>query len=473
MPMSSASKRYLAIGIVVIVIVGAGIGAWWILTPKNPQYQTPGAPAGVAYDRIIRIGILDPMTDIQGDAAWNGAYLAAYEINSAGGVDVNGTIYYVGIIAENTYESDAMLDVSKGVAAAQKILSVDQAQYIIGGFRTESLKSYLEFVMDAKKVFIGTGAATDLFCGNVFGQPYSSYTRYKYWFRNMPINSTSLAGEVIKFLGYVKQNMTATLGYSVKNWSILRENLDWTIPMAAALNSSMQLFGWSTKPMLDLKYPITATADDFGVYLNQLQAAGTQVLIPIISAQGGILMTTKYNETKPNFLMVGIDVQSQLGSYFADTGGKCGYEVVMQATGRTAKTPYTIPFWDHFVGNFSKTPLYTGVGSYDAVYQLTWGIKNVSSFISDRVVTALEKPTKADPRIGAGGVSFFTRSHDIFEGYPYGYTMFVQWRTDGTKVVVPTGPVTLPAPPITVPYIIYPSSLATGLIELPPWGINH
>jgi len=463
MVLSTGTKRALAIGLAVIMIAAVGAGVWYVLLPRYPPYQTPGAPAGVPYDRIIKIGLLDPMTEIQGDSAWKGAYLAVKEINAAGGVTINGTQYYLGLIAEDTKEADAVLDVTKGVAAAQKILTEDQAQFLIGGFRTESLKSYIEVVMDKQKVFIHTGASTDYFQQLVLDTP----SRYKYCFRIMPINSTSLGKETFTELAYLRGYLSAVLNRSITKWGIIRENLDWTIPMANGLKTYMPLLGWNATPAIEIAYPITAGSTDFATYMSQIQASGAQVLIPVISAQGGIYMMTQYNATQPQCLIVGIDVPSQLDTFWAATNGKCRYEVLMQPLIRTNKTALSIPFWDHYVGNWSASPLYTGIGSYDAVYTLTWAFQNCSSFISDRVVAALEKVTKAHPLLGVSGNLVFTRSHDLLEGYTggpsgtiWGVTLWCQWHRDGTKVCITSG------------NLIYPNSITTGTLELPPWGIH-
>jgi branched-chain amino acid transport system substrate-binding protein len=460
MVLTTRTKQILAIGVVAIMIVAVGSGVWFFTLPRFPPYVTPGAPAGVPYDRIIKIGLLDPLTEIQGDSAWKGAYLAVWEINAAGGVTINGTQYYLGLIAEDTKEADAVLDVTKGVAAAQKILTVDQAEFLIGGFRTESLKSYIEVVMDKQKVFIHTGASTDYFQQLVLDTP----SRYKYCFRVMPINSTSLGGQTITELAYLRGYLSAVLNRSITKWGIIRENLDWTIPMANALKAYMKFYGWNTTPAIEIAYPITAGSTDFATYMSQIQTSGAQVLIPIISAQGGIYMMTQYNATQPQCLIVGIDVPSQLDTFWTGTNGKCRYEVLMQPLVRTNKTTLSIPFWDHYLGNNSASPLYTGIGSYDAVYTLTWAIRNCSSFISDRVVTALEKVNKASPLLGVSGYLAFTRSHDILAGYLagkiYGVTLWAQWHNDGTKVCITSGG------------LIYPNSIVTGSLQLPPWGIH-
>ncbi len=231
--MDQQQKRILAI--VLIIVIGIGTGVTVFLVVGSGGYETPGV-SGVDDDRMIKIGLLGGLTEIQGEGNYRGAWLAAHEINSGGGVQVNGETYYIGLAKQDTDESNPQVDVSKGVAAAEKLLEVDGAEYIVGGFRTESLKAYLEVVMDAKKLFIGTGASTDSFCQNVL----DNYDRYKYWFRIMPINSTALGGEVFTFLGYMDAVLEMMTGKTINKAAIIREDLDWTLPMDAALRTLLE-----------------------------------------------------------------------------------------------------------------------------------------------------------------------------------------------------------------------------------------
>ncbi|MFW9819530.1 MAG: hypothetical protein ACFFE5_07960, partial [Candidatus Thorarchaeota archaeon] len=173
--MEQMTKRILAIVLIAVIGTGIGVGAWFFLAQEAVPWETPGV-TGIPSNRWIKIGVLNDIGEIQGDHAYQGSWLAAYNINTGGGIDINGTTYYVAIIAEDTEEANPQLDVTKGVAAAQKIIHVDGAQFLLGGFRTEALKSYIEVVMDNKKLFLGTGAATDYFCENVV----DGYNRYKY-----------------------------------------------------------------------------------------------------------------------------------------------------------------------------------------------------------------------------------------------------------------------------------------------------
>jgi branched-chain amino acid transport system substrate-binding protein len=420
----------------------------------------PGAPSGVANDHIIRVGILDPMTEIQGEGAWQGAYLACDEINQAGGVNISGETYYFGIISEDTYEAEASLDTSKGTAAATKIIAQDHARYIIGGFRTESVVVYQELVMDAKMLFLGTGASTDSFCTNVI----TNYPRYQYWFRTMPINSTSLAMELIKYIVYVCGYLSAVTGKTVNRTAILRENLAWSVPLAGALKALLPTYNISV--VTEIAYPITAGAGDFQTYWQQIDANNTQVCIPAISAQGGILMTTQYAAIQPKCLIAGIDVMSQLDNYWAETGGACQYEVILQSTTRTNKTTRTIDFWDNFTSKFGNEPLYTAVGSYDSMYALAYAIDQAQSLNSTELVPVLEGINVGNTLEGASGNLAFTTSHDVFEGYNpgtgkiYGVTLFTQWQTGGAKHCVSSGG------------YVYPDYVVTAPLSVPSWGIN-
>lgn len=460
--MERTTKRILAI-VLVIAIAGAGIGVglWFWLAPPVSVYETPGV-SGISDDRLIKIGLLGGLTEIQGDGNYKGAWLAARNINQAGGVVVNDTTYYIGLVAEDTDESNPVLDVTKGVAAAEKIIEVDGAEYIIGGFRTEALKAYVEVVMDAKKLFLGTGASTDYFCDNVYGTAMSSYTRYKYWFRVMPINSSSLGKETITEVGYLKFYLESEpiLNKTVNKVAILREGLDWTIPMDNALHDNLWKFGYTI--VEDIDYPITATATDFATYWSQIMASEAQIVIPIISAQGGIYMMSQYAAMEPECLIVGIDVQSQLDTYWDDTLEDCAYEIIMQSVLRTNKTELTIDFWDDFVATYDHEPLYTAVGAYDAVNLIADGITALQSFKTEKLITWLEGFNRTNPMIGESVSTRHTAwnpSHDVEEGWPFGVTLWCQWKPDGTKDCV------------TSFGMIYPDSIVTGPIVLPPWGI--
>lgn len=436
--MEKGTKRIVAIVLIVIIGATIGISAWMFL--GQPKAWTaddcPGAPEDITPDQIIKIGVLNGLTEIQGEAAWNGLWLAAYEINKAGGVVIDGKQYYYGVVGEDTYEADVILDTTKGVSAAQRIVNYDQVQFLMGGFRTESLLAYQEVVMDAGIMFINTGSATDIFCQNVL----DNYDRYKYMFRIMPINSTSLAMEIITHVIYTAAYLSAVLSTDVSRVAILREDLDWTVPMKAALGYYLANNPVKNLTIVkDIAYPITAEASHFAGYWAEIDAAKAQLTVPIISAQGGILMMKQYKATEPNCLVLGIDVMGQLDTYWNQTDGACAYEIGMIPAINSPKTSITQRFYNAYMGNFSTSPLYTGVGCYDAMYLYHYAIDSAQSLDTDTLIAEFEKWTIDNPMpvgVSSPGAAFY-ESHDVVEGYPYGYTLFFQWQ-DGAMECIPS-----------------------------------
>jgi len=504
--MESLTKRILAIVLIAVVGTGIGLGAYFFLVVPSEElgWETPGV-SGIPSDRWIKIGVLNDIGEIQGDHAWEGTWLAAYNINTDGGVDINGTIYYVAVIAEDTDEAAPLLDVTKGVAAASKIIHVDGAEYIIGGFRTEALKSYIEVVMDSKKLFLGTGAATDSFAENVV----DGYSRYKYFFRTNPHNSTAMGGQIVKFLIYMAmfgvplQAYMQSFGASptdpyynttvpgipglsplnknqlnVTQVAILREDLDWTIPFAAAITDNLP--GYLN--LMEIAYPITATSEDFTGYINTLQNVhGAQIVIPIISAQGGIKMMSAYKALEPNFLIVGVDVQAQTSEYWTDTLGGCAYEVYshgFSGLNNTNVTPLTQAYYEQYWAKWGHAPLYTGSGSYDAVYTLINAINVSQSLTTTTLITQLESYDRNNPRINQSVTvqkastttiaDGFSGAHDVVADWPFGTIAYGQWQPDGKQYCIPTGASTPLGPSLS----IYPDWVTTGTLMLPPWGIN-
>ena len=451
--MEKLTKRILAIVLIAVVGIGVGVTVWVFVAPYAWSAQdAPGAPSNITEDQIIKIGVLGGIYDIQGRGQLEGARLAAYEINQAGGITVGGTTYYIGITAEDTDESNPNLDTTKGVSAAERIINYKQVQFLTGGFRTEALQVYLETVVAAKIPFIGTGAATDSFCQNVL----DDYPKYKYFFRNMPINSSSLGAEIIAFLATyaVVLSSDAYANRTINKFGILYEDLDWTEALVNALTAYLPLYGGVIAAKV--AYPITALQTDMDGYLAAIDANNTQILIPVISAQGGILMMNAYTPASQGFVVIGIDVQSQLDTFWTDSNGACVYETILQSLHSTSKTPRSVPFWNAYIAEYDHEPLYTAVGSYDAINTYAWAINETQSFNVDGIINQIETITKANPLAGAGGFAAFTTSHDVQEGYPYGYTLFCQWQAGGTKVVVPSFG------------SIYPSAIATGAYVLPP-----
>ncbi|MFX1589350.1 MAG: ABC transporter substrate-binding protein, partial [Promethearchaeota archaeon] len=438
-------------------------------------------------DQIIRFGVLGGMTDIQGKGEWEGAWLAAKHVNENGGLVVGGKQYYVGITNEDTQESYTSLDITAGVSAAQRIINYKKAQFLIGGFRSEAVLAYQEVIMDNKIIFMSCGVATNVFTMNVRGfaagdypsegltdYPGSNYDRYKYYFRVTPINSSALGGEILGMVAGLIMQLNATVPQNITKLAILREDLTWTVGLANAFTYNLpylaNLLGYPGLTVVEhIAYPITVAAATFTTYLNTINSSGTQILIPVISAQGGQYMTQAYAALKPNYTIIGIDVQSQLESYWGQTNGDCAFETIMQTVVRTNRTSKTIAMWDAYVDEFGDSPLYTATAGYDALNQLVWAINGTQSFDTDTIIAKLETITKSNPLESVGSTFAYTPNHDVQEGWPNGLALFSQWLPGNTKQIVKS-PITYW--PIGAGRVgkLYPDTLiGIGDYQLPTW----
>jgi branched-chain amino acid transport system substrate-binding protein len=457
--MESLTKRILAIVLIAVIGVGIGVGAWIFLAAPPDPFVYPGAPA--SRPNVIKIGAAGDTGEIQGDANYEGIYFAAKNINEAGGVDIDGTPYYIGVTQEDTDESNPNLVTSRGVDAARRLIYDKQVDFGIGGFRSEALLAYVEEFMDAEMIFIDTGASTDIFCENV----RDDYDNYKWFFRWSPINSTSLAMQIIQTLVGLILTMDAMhANHSVKQIGILAEDLTWTAGMIGALQYYIPLYtnlttagAWEAEMLTPIKYDVTLSATDMNTHLATLQSQGADIVIPVISGQGGVLMMQQYALNQYDYLLFGIDVQAQLDTYWSSSGESAAYETVMQTLFRTNKTSLSIPFWDAFVAEFGHEPLYIACGSYDAVYGLKNAIEATDSLNATDIIAEIETWDMSNPQTGVSGqLAFWPTTHDTVAGYPYSHTLWCQWQPDGTKEVVPS-------------FGLYPDWLATGTYLIPPW----
>ena len=492
--MEKNTKRIVAI-VLVVVIAGAGIGVGvWFFTSQAQEagWETPGV-SGIPSDQWIKCGYLGGLQGIQGAGGWNGAWLAAYDINTKdNGIVVNGTRYYVAVKARNTNEHDPQLPISTGLAAAENLIYVDEARYLFGGFRTEVTRAMVEVAMDEDLMFFGCGSATDEFCINV----KDNYERYKYYFRQTPISSSKLAFEILQGLAHLINEMEANLSRRVRNVAILREQLDWTVGMSNLFNALAPAINISI--VYEVAYDITSP--DFETYWDLVESSGAQIAIPVVSGDTGIQMMKQYGITQPHCAVFGIDVEGQMTDYYATTGGACNYETILTTlTPGLNVTSYSAQFYSDFNTRFGYGPtIYTAPGTYDAVGTLIWAINETQSFEELDIIAKLETLNgttylTADRGVSAQQLAYTTGNepwqnpaattrHDVMEGWPFGTTRFAQWQ-DGDLKCIPTGEGTFytigyPAP---FPYPdfsnyalgVYPDSLAgSTTIQLPPWGIN-
>lgn len=411
------------------------------------------AACGEEEVKEIKIGVIGPMAYVQGEHHWSGATLAAEEINAGGGISVGDESHEITLVQ---MDSNEILSVTDAVNAMEKLITVENVDFVIGGFRTESVLAMQDAAMDHEMIFLGTGASVAELCERVA----TDYDRYKYWFRITPVNGTYLTKISFMLTGMVAGEIGA-LGVAPKV-AILAENMAWANPLVAAAEA---YFAASPPNGMGLTVVGTwrpsQTATDVTVELGEIEAAGANMIYTAVSGPLGVAYTSQWGSNEISAASVGINVEAQKGNFLDVTGGYGAYETTLNTYGRVGITDETIDFFDTFEERFGEIPIYTA-GTYDAIYVLKDAIERADSLDNDAVVTALEATDISGP---AGRIVFMGSDtdtpHDVTWGPGYVTGLGVQWQ-DGELVTVWPNP-------IEALGVVY-----EGTVDymLPPWVVE-
>jgi branched-chain amino acid transport system substrate-binding protein len=384
-------------------------------------------------NNVIRIGIIGPMAYLQGQHNWLGAQMAADEINAAGGVKVGADTYYIKLIQT---ESNEVFSITDAAAAMDKLITVDKADFVMGGFRTEAVTPMQEIAMDNHKIFLGCGAASTSLNSVV----KSDYNRYKYWFRVTPFVSTKLVDNTMMELAMAGAILKEESGIQRKlRAAVCAEGAQWADSMTSIMNSyipsklGMEVSG-TWRPA------ITATQLNFE--MAAIQAANTDIICTIISGPLGISYAKSLGELKVPAASVGINVESQSLGFPDATGGYGAYETSLNTYAQgLGISPLTSPFVDDFVAKSGGDLPTVSAGTYDAVYILAHAIARAGTLDSDAVVAELEKtsePTTLSPNFTFTGMAAeLGNPHDATYG-PGAYTgIATQWQSRKMVAVWP------------------------------------
>src|SRR4030042_2033469 len=104
----------------------------WSILLASLLVATMSFPAGAQGVRRIKIGVIGPMRYVQGIGQWNGALLAADEINAKGGIKVGDQQMTIELIKA---DSNEFLRVTDATNAMERLISGDEVALGVGGVR--------------------------------------------------------------------------------------------------------------------------------------------------------------------------------------------------------------------------------------------------------------------------------------------------------------------------------------------------
>jgi branched-chain amino acid transport system substrate-binding protein len=407
--------------------------------------------------RTIKIGVIGPMQFVQGKGHWNGATLAAEEINAKGGVQVGDKKMKIEIVKADSNEFLSMTDATN---AMELLMTRHKVDFVVGGFRSEAVFAMQDIAMDYKKIFIGTGASHSKLCLRVA----EDYDRYKYWFRGTPFNE--------KFLGRTAFIQLATIGAILKKSlnipkvrvAVVAEKAMWVEGMIAAAKGFIPKLGMEVAGI----WQPSQAATDVTAELSAIQRAEPHIIFTIFSASVGVSFARQAGELKIPAVLAGINVEAQKDGFWEATQQKGNYVFTMNTYARNVEVnELTKPFLDKYIKRFGEVPPYTAATYEAIIYALVPAIEMTGTLDADRLVKVMEV---REFKVPAGKVSYLKDEqgrplHELKWGPGYLTSLGVQWQDGKLMGVWPNQWKASPkAPAVTykgiVPY------------KIPPWMIE-
>jgi branched-chain amino acid transport system substrate-binding protein len=406
---------------------------------------------------VIKIGIIGPMQFVEGIHQWNGAVMAAEEINAKGGIQVGNKKMKIQLIKA---DSNEILNPTDAANAMERLMTKDKVDFVLGGFRTEAVLPMQDIAMENKKIFIGNGAATDELCLRV-GR---NYNVYKYWFRGTPHNSTALFRTGLIHLGTVAAVVRQTLNIPKIKVAVVMEKAQWADAMAAAAEATIPKLGLEVAGT----FRPSTTATDVTAELSAIQRSEAHIIFPILSGPVGLPFARQAGELKIPAIQVGINVEAQKDEFWKVTQGNGNYVMTSNTYCRGVESnELTKAFVEDYVKRFNMTPTYTSDTYSGIVYALAPTIEEAGTLNSDKLVSILENRVYKS----AASTIKYTKDaegrplHDLTWGPGFVTGIAVQWQDGELKGVWPNKwKLTPEAPEVTYKGMVP--------IKLPPWMIE-
>jgi branched-chain amino acid transport system substrate-binding protein len=277
-----------------------------------------------------------------------------------------------------------------------------------------------EVAMDAKKLFLGAGAAHSKLGLNV----EQNYERYKYWFRITPTKDVDLARTVFAVLGSVAGQIRTDLKRETPKVAIVAEKAVWTEALVAAAQKNLP----AMKMEVVGTWQPSAVATDVTAELSAIKRANADIVFTLLSGPVGIVLGRQMGELQLPAVAFGINVEAQKDEFWQATAGKGSYVATLDTFSEVEMTPKTIAFVKAFKARYKRAPTYNAA-TYDAIMILKAAIEQAGTIDADKLIPVIEKME----HVGAAGTDTWDKRHDLVWGVGKTAGIAVQWQ-DGKKV---------------------------------------
>ena len=359
------TKVQIIILIVIIVIAGIIGSLYFFWSDLTSQTET------------IKIGVLADLDMPSGEGALRGAILAAEQLNVEGGIMGRR----VEVFSEDS-DSESGADMLVVSNALTKLITVHEADFILGAIAGQAGLVCQDIVLQHKKILMGVWSPDDFLTERVT----DDYDSYKYFFRISPINNTIM----FKGIPYCTSGLRDITGFNkvgylaqdVPTWSAIADGLDYVLP---------EFYGFDL--VYRGKFPPLGTID-FASYFAAAEEAGVEILLTLIGGTDGILAVKEWYDRQSPMVLWGINLQAGSPNFWEETDGKCIYTSYV-GNAFDAEYPLTslsLPYLEDYEERWNDKPTGSSDGAYTALRLiLPDAIKRAETTETEAVIKALEE----------------------------------------------------------------------------------
>ncbi len=382
-----------------------------------------------AIEDTVVVGVVAAMKHIQGEHTWYGSEIAAEEINAAGGIKVGGKSYKIVL---KKADSNEWASIADATGAMERVINVDKAKMVMGGYRSEAVLAMQEVAAEYKTIYFSVGAGHS----EIPGRLVKGYDTYKYWFREGKPWSLYGAFVLMGMMESAAHQFKAELGIAKPKVAIISEKVLWA-------DETMKYLQKAVPERLGLQvvgvWQPSHASNDVRAELNAIKASGAQILIHLVSGPVGIALGRQWGSLRIPAALIGYNGEAIVKEYWDTTEGVCEYESLVDYVSDLPINPRAVRFWKKFTERYKTYPMECAL-SYNALYIWKEAAERAGSFNPEKVIPELEKTNFAGV---AGNVRYFQQGsklpHDIIWG-PDAVTIYgIQWRKGEKKTFWPDG----------------------------------
>jgi branched-chain amino acid transport system substrate-binding protein len=398
------TKAQSVILIAIIAVAAVGGSVAYILLNEEESAET------------IKIGFLGDLDGLLGKPNWQGAILAVEEINAEGGILGR----QVELISE---DDDGGGDPVLLTNALTKLITTHNVDFIIGGGGGGQGETLVQDIIAQHKIIC---ISAQTIPEELNQRVLDNYDTFKYYF-NMQFNDTSGKLGMTDSLIYIREQT----GFNKVGY--LAEDMAWTKPFRDEFDVFLPENGFEL--VYKGKFPLGTV--DFSSYFAAAEAAGVEVLLPLIVLDGGIPFCKEYYDRQsPMLVFGGVNSLAVDPNGWAWTDGKCNH-MDFGTVPTTAGYPFTsktLQTREAYMNRWGEAITWGAANYYD-------GIKFIlaDAIETEAIIKALET-TSVETSNARNFV--FTKSHALMMGTDandpnedYPIVMGFQWQ-DGVQVPV-------------------------------------